>query len=112
MKKNKKNRKGESKEELTFTVKTQKTPPPPPPRLIKEGKEPPKAPSDRHIIEGQYPKEINKEFQIPDPKKHQIISFIKSSIRIAGYGLILFDINAAVMILIFSELIGILEELT
>lgn len=96
MKKNKKNRKDEPKENLTFTIKTQNAPPPPP---------------DRHIKEGQYPKETNEEFQIPDPKKHQIISFIKSFIRITGYGLILIDINIAVIVLIFSELIGILEEL-
>jgi hypothetical protein len=48
---------------------------------------------------------------IPDPKKHQIISFIKSGIRIFGYCLIPFYINIAVLILVFSELIGIYEEL-
>ncbi len=49
--------------------------------------------------------------KLPDPKKHQIISFIKSGIRIFGYCLIPFYINIAVLILVFSELIGIYEEL-
>jgi hypothetical protein len=47
----------------------------------------------------------------PDPKKHQLISFIKSGVRIAGYGLIPFSLVAATVVLIFSELIGIIEEL-
>jgi hypothetical protein len=47
----------------------------------------------------------------PDPKKHQIISFIKSGIRIAGYLTLTFNIPAAVVVLVLSELIGIKEEL-
>ena len=47
----------------------------------------------------------------PDAKKHQIVSFIKSGIRILGYILIPFDITWAVSALVVSEIIGIIEEL-
>jgi hypothetical protein len=47
----------------------------------------------------------------PDPKKHQIISFIKSAVRIIGYTFLFFDITMAAVVLIASETIGILEEL-
>jgi hypothetical protein len=47
----------------------------------------------------------------PDPKKHQQISFIKSAIRITGYALLPFDLGISCIILVFSELVGILEEL-
>ena len=49
--------------------------------------------------------------KLPDPKKHQIISFVKSGIRILGYLFIPFDLGAAVALLVVSEAIGILEEL-
>jgi hypothetical protein len=48
---------------------------------------------------------------MPDQKKHQIISFIKSGVRILGYGLLLYSLPIAVGVLIFSEAIGIIEEL-
>jgi hypothetical protein len=47
----------------------------------------------------------------PDPKKHQIISFLKSAVRLIGYGALIYSIELGVFILIISELIGILEEL-
>ena len=47
----------------------------------------------------------------PDAKKHQIISFIKSTIRIVGYGLLPFNLVASVILLILSEMVGIIEEL-
>jgi len=47
----------------------------------------------------------------PDAKKHQLISFIKSSFRILGYVLLPFNLATATGVLIFSELIGIIEEL-
>ena len=47
----------------------------------------------------------------PDAKKHQIISFIKSGIRILGYALLPFHLVASVIFLILSEVIGIYEEL-
>jgi hypothetical protein len=49
--------------------------------------------------------------KMPDQKWHQIISFIKSGIRIVGYAIIPFDLVAAAIVLIFSEVIGIIEEL-
>ena len=47
----------------------------------------------------------------PDAKKHQIISFIKSGIRIVGYALIPFSLLWATIILVLSEVVGIIEEL-
>ena len=49
--------------------------------------------------------------KLPDPKKHQIISFIKSGIRILGYIFIPIDLGAAVTLLVVSEAVGILEEM-
>jgi hypothetical protein len=49
--------------------------------------------------------------KLPDPKKHQLISFIKSGIRILGYIFIPFDLGAAVTLLVVSEAVGILEEM-
>ena len=48
---------------------------------------------------------------MPDQKKHQIVSFIKSGVRIFGYGLLLYSVPIAVGVLILSEAIGIIEEL-
>ena len=47
----------------------------------------------------------------PDAKKHQLVSFIKSIIRIFGYTLIPFDLVWAASVLVVSEFIGIIEEL-
>ena len=49
--------------------------------------------------------------KLPDPKKHQIISFVKSGVRILGYIFIPFNIDVAVTLLIVSEAVGILEEM-
>jgi len=49
--------------------------------------------------------------KLPDPKLHQIISFVKSGVRILGYVFIPFNIGVAVTLLIVSEAIGIVEEL-
>lgn len=49
--------------------------------------------------------------KMPNQKWHQIISFIKSGIRIIGYILIPFDLIVAASVLVFSEIIGIVEEL-
>ena len=49
--------------------------------------------------------------KLPDPKLHQIISFVKSGIRILGYIFIPFDLGAAVTLLVVSEVVGILEEM-
>ena len=48
---------------------------------------------------------------MPNQKWHKYVSFIKSGVRIVGYGLIPFNLVAATIVLIFSELIGIIEEL-
>lgn len=47
----------------------------------------------------------------PDARLHQQISFIKSVFRIAGYALLPVSITWATAVLVFSELIGIVEEL-
>lgn len=51
------------------------------------------------------------EQELPDARKHQIISFIKSGIRILGYGALWFSLDTAVILLILSEVVGIIEEL-
>ena len=48
---------------------------------------------------------------IPDPKLHQQISFIKSGIRILGYAALWWSIDIAAILLILSEVVGIKEEL-
>jgi hypothetical protein len=47
----------------------------------------------------------------PDAKLHQQISFIKSIVRMGGYMLLPVSILWATAILVFSELLGIVEEL-
>ena len=54
--------------------------------------------------------DTNKQ-ELPDAKKHQMISFVKSGIRIIGYIFLPFNIGVAVTLLIVSEAVGILEEL-
>ena len=49
--------------------------------------------------------------KLPDPRLHQIISFVKSGVRILGYIFIPFNIDVAVTLLIVSEGVGIIEEL-
>ena len=57
------------------------------------------------VIQSDYKKQDH-----PDAKKHQIVSFIKSGIRILGYACIPFSLGWATAILILSEIIGIIEE--
>lgn len=47
----------------------------------------------------------------PDARMHQIISFIKSGVRIIGYFFIPFSLVTATALLILSEVVGIIEEL-
>ena len=47
----------------------------------------------------------------PDARKHQIVSFIKSGIRILGYCFIPFNLVISAILLILSEIVGIIEEL-
>ena len=51
------------------------------------------------------------EQKLPDARNHQMISFIKSGIRMLGYIFLPFDLTIAMGVLIFSEIIGIIEEL-
>jgi len=48
---------------------------------------------------------------IPDPRLHQIISFIKSGVRILGYVALPFSIIISAILLAIAEIIGIFEEL-
>jgi len=48
---------------------------------------------------------------MPNQRWHQIISFVKSGVRLAGYCLLPFYFEVAVMTLVVSEAIGIIEEL-
>jgi hypothetical protein len=60
-----------------------------------------------------YKKQIRKANlkTIPNPDKHQKISFIKSGVRILGYCFIPFNVIIAMGLLILSEALGIVEEL-
>ena len=49
--------------------------------------------------------------ELPDARKHQIISFVKSGVRIIGYVFLPFNIVLSLNVLIVSEVVGILEEL-
>ena len=51
------------------------------------------------------------EQKLPDARNHQMISFIKSGIRILGYVFLPFDLTIAMGVLFFSEIVGIIEEL-
>ena len=48
---------------------------------------------------------------MPNQRWHQIISFVKSGVRLAGYCLLPFFFEAAVITLVLSEVIGIAEQL-
>ena len=54
---------------------------------------------------------FSKQQHHPDARKHQTVSFIKSAIRIVGYVLIPINILSAAIILVISEVVGIIEEL-
>ena len=49
--------------------------------------------------------------ELPDARRHQLVSFLKSGIRILGYIFIPFDLGVAVTLFIVSEAVGIIEEL-
>jgi hypothetical protein len=54
---------------------------------------------------------INQRKKHPDPKLHQLVSFLKSAVRISGYVALFWSIGLGATILILSEIIGIVEEL-
>jgi len=60
------------------------------------------------VREDSIGKDIDK---MPNQKWHQIISFIKSGVRIVGYCFIPFNLVLATVLLVLSEVIGIVEEL-
>jgi hypothetical protein len=49
--------------------------------------------------------------QMPNQKWHRRISFVKSGIRILGYGFLAFNLVTAIALLVMSEVVGIIEEL-
>ncbi len=53
----------------------------------------------------------NESVNYPDARKHQIVSFIKSGIRIIGYVFIPINLVASAILLILSEIVGVIEEL-
>jgi hypothetical protein len=53
----------------------------------------------------------NKKQELPDARLHQRISFIKSCIRILGYGALWISLDIAIILLILSEAVGVAEEL-
>ena len=59
----------------------------------------------------QLPNPFVKYKHQPDASKHQLISFIKSGVRIVGYLWLPINIMVAAVILVVSEIIGIYEEL-
>ena len=74
--------------------------------------------SDREIIDAKHGYKSHKKIpvvknidQMPDQKWHRRISFIKSGIRIIGYGFIPFNLITATALLVVSEAVGIIEEL-
>ncbi len=54
---------------------------------------------------------MSKKQKLPDAYLHQQISFFKSAIRIIGYAFLPFSLEVATIVLILSEIIGIVEEL-
>ena len=57
------------------------------------------------------PNPFNKVQHYPDARNHQIVSFVKSAIRIVGYIYLPINILVAAGLLIISEVVGIYEEL-
>ncbi len=55
-------------------------------------------------------KEPNLE-KLPDPRLHQIVSFVKSGVRIAACVVFPFSILGGAVLLGLAEVIGIYEEL-
>ena len=72
--------------------------------------------SDREIMnakrsKGYVPPVVKNIDQMPDQKWHRRISSFKSGIRIVGYVFIPFNLIAATVLLVVSEIVGIIEEL-
>jgi len=76
--------------------------------------------SDREIMNSKpnWSKTPNWEYpdtkvkkQLPDEYKHQTVSFIKSGVRILGFGACWWSLDIGLTLLILAEVIGIGEEL-
>ena len=68
--------------------------------------------NDEYTLDRQSKPSIPAEpVNYPDARKHQIVSFIKSGIRILGYIFIPFNLVVSAILLILSEVVGIYEEL-
>ena len=68
--------------------------------------------NDEYILNRQSSiKSPTESVNYPDARKHQIVSFIKSGIRIVGYVFIPFNLVVSAILLILSEIVGIIEEL-
>ena len=48
---------------------------------------------------------------VPDPKWHAYMSFLKSAVRLVGYGFIPFNLLIAAGLLAAAEVLGIMEEM-
>ena len=48
---------------------------------------------------------------VPDPKWHAYMSFLKSAVRLVGYGFIPFNLWTAAGLLAAAEVLGIMEEM-
>lgn len=55
-------------------------------------------------------KDKNTEY-MPDQKWHQIISFVKSAVRIVGFIALPFSLVGGALLLVLAEVLGIVEEL-
>ena len=60
----------------------------------------------RPVLKPEYDKQ-----ELPDARRHQLVSFLKSGIRMLGYVFLPFDLTIAMGVLFFSEIVGIIEEL-
>jgi hypothetical protein len=72
---------------------------------------------DPNLVIDVPPRYVREDFKkididkMPNQKWHQIVSFIKSGVRIIGYCFIPFNLIIATILLVLSEVIGILEEM-
>jgi len=73
---------------------------------------------DPNLVIRVEPRMVRKDFKkdknidkMPNQKWHQIVSFIKSGVRIVGYCFIPFNLVVATIVLVLSEVIGIVEEM-
>ena len=66
-------------------------------------------------IKSRFSNQLSNPFQkqqhYPDTRKHQLVSFLKSGVRLLGYIFLPFNLYIAMGILLVSEIIGIIEEL-